>query len=401
MLQNAIESQKNLLSNEITELCALGDRNAQPKNSHGIYSIRGKANLFNLSLIESFVAHVLKSDEPGFRRIDSKYLNGKPLIKFMDTSLSHYFKMLNSLISTIYDHETYYIFSEKATLFLEICNELDLYLKKFFKPTTLFYTTQRFEADIFNDLIFLIRKMSMSTRFKRQYQNILTSTKRMKESIDRYVKGLFSVCSRLLVLRVDLTYKPEKDDDGRIIRPAITLEQVHADMRRLLRNMRHQPKVFQHMVGYVWRLEWGETKSYHYHWIFFFDNSKVDHQVYLAESICNYWKNVITDQRGDSFNCNAKRQSYKFKGIGRIHAESLDHAGRRENLSSKVINYLLKRSQIPKIKLGKKFKLFGKGMVPKQKKKGRPRKDWANIKSVEAVDKRQFSYDPEYDAICY
>lgn len=401
MLQHDIESQQNALSNEITELCSPDDGNPQLKNSRGVYSIRGKANLFNLSLIESFVTQVLNSDEPGFRRVDKSYLDGRPLIKFMDTSLSHYFKMLNSLISTIYDHETYYIFSEEATLFLEVCNEINLHMKRFFRPTFIFYSTQRFEADIFNDLISLIRKTSISPTFKRQYRNSLTNAKRMKESIDRYVKGLFSVCSRLLVLRVDLTYQPEKDEDGQSIPPKVTLEQAHADMRRLMRNMRHQPKIFEHIVGYVWRLEWGEAKSYHYHWIFFYDNSEVYQQVHLANCIGEYWVNVITDQRGDFFNCNAKRESYKFRGIGRIHAESLDHAGRRDNLSNRVIPYLLKRSQDPKIKLGKKFKLFGKGMVPKKMKKGRPRKDWANVIPMKDVDDQQFAYDAEYDAICY
>jgi len=401
MLNHDIRTQQNSLTQEITKLCTAGTSKPQLKNSHGIYSIRGKANLLNLSVLESFVARVLNCDEAGFRRVDTSYLDGRPLIKFMDTSLSCYFKMLNSFISTIYDHDTYYIFSEHATLFLEVCNELDLHMKRFFKPTIPYYSTQNFEADIFNEIISLIRKTSKSPTFKRKYQNSLTNAKRMKSSIDGYVKGLFSVCSRLLVLRIDLTYRSTKDDAGQFIAPEVSLEQAHADLRRLLRNMRHQPKIFQHMLGYVWRLEFGATKQYHYHWIFFYDNSQVCQQVHLGNCIGEYWVNVITDKRGDYFNCNAKRESYKFRGIGKIHAESPQYAERRNNLSNIVIPYLLKREQYPKLKLGKKFKLFGKGVVHKKKKLGRPRKDWASVVSLKDVNDQQFSHDAEYDAICY
>lgn len=401
MLKNKIQNTQKSLTVEINKLCTSDPSTIQIKNSHGVYSIRGKANLLSLSNIESFVARVLNTDESGFRRVDKSYLDGRPIIMFMDTNLSIYFKSLNSFISTIYDHETYYISSEYATLFLEVCNDLNIYSRMFYKPTNYLESIEKYEGDLFNNLVDLIRGKWKSPSFKRQCQNNLTNAKRMKKSIDTYVKGLFSVCSRLLVLRIDLTYQPMKDDAGNDIRPDVTIEQAHSDLRRLLRNMRHQPKVFQHMVGYVWKLEYGETKSYHYHWIFFFDNAKVWHQVHLSNSIGEYWVNVITNMRGDFFNCNAKRESYKFRGIGRIHAESPEHADRRDNLSNKVITYILKREQGPKIKLGKKFKLFGKGMVPKRKKLGRPRKDWSNLITVKAADEKQFVYDADYDEICY
>lgn len=34
------------------------------------------------------------------------------------------------------------------------------------------------------------------------------------------------------------------------------------------------------MVGHIWKLEEGTTKGYHFHLMFFFDGSKVQHDAY-------------------------------------------------------------------------------------------------------------------------
>ena len=83
--------------------------------------------------------------------------------------------------------------------------------------------------------------------------------------------------------------------------------------------------------------------------------------------------NVITDGRGEYFNCN--RLDYKAKqkrlGIGRVGA---DDYVKRSNLNL-VLAYLCKSEQHIKAKTTKRFRTIGKGKLPEEKtiKVGRPR----------------------------
>ncbi len=189
-------------------------------------------------------------------------------------------------------------------------------------------------------------------------------SKRNLYSANSYVDALFEKHARLLVLRVDLSYKKEHAKNT-------TINDAKADMRHLLNNRRGKPSIFSNCVGHIWKAEQTPDKGVHFHTAFFYDGSKVEKDAHLASKIGNYWKNSITEGRGIAFNCNAKSAQYEKPGIGKINHFDDEM---RDNLRDEVLTYLTKTDQsIDKSTSGNE-RCFGKGIAPKRKSRaGRPR----------------------------
>lgn len=180
-----------------------------------------------------------------------------------------------------------------------------------------------------------------------------------------YVDQLFEHHSRLLVIRVDLSYQKA------IVKNSV----VSADLTRLHRKRLFKRvqshSLFEHCLGYIWKLEYGQYKGFHYHTCFFFDASKVRADVTLARCIGEYWKKEITDGKGLYFNCNAIAHNYAQSGIGDIHYT--DHIKR--SALQKAITYLAKVDTAVRLTLPKGGRTFGRSeyVVRQGKKRGRPR----------------------------
>jgi hypothetical protein len=221
-----------------------------------------------------------------------------------------------------------------------------------------------------NGFIGGIRAEAESPEFKktiRDYERVLNKNNR---GLAAYIDHLFSQHARMLVLRVDFGYK--KQD-----RPFMSEDEVNAgyrqakeDREHLFRNMRSNT-LFRHLLGYVWKLEYGLRKGFHYHMLLFFDGAKVREDVSIAKMIGEYWQTTVTQGRGGYYNCNAKKSLYQDCGIGMInHYDTV----LRDNLK-KAAEYLTKADYYAKIIAQDKGRTFGKGeMTTKTDGRGRPRK---------------------------
>jgi len=152
----------------------------------------------------------------------------------------------------------------------------------------------------------------------------------------------------------------------------IALEEVQKDRKRLFTNLKGKPSLFKHLVGYVWRIEFGRQAGYHLHVLFFFDGAYVQKHEYIAQEIGYYWRDVITQGRGYFENCNRKKSKYgEAWALGEI-----DHwdAIKRHKLSY-ALQYFCKTSQLVQVVPYVGCRLFGCGFVHRQRKVhgGRPR----------------------------
>ena len=131
-------------------------------------------------------------------------------------------------------------------------------------------------------------------------------------------------------------------------------------------------KYKKNLVGYVWKLEYGADKAFHYHMIFFFFFSNHRQDVKIAKSIGEMWKHEITNGKGIYWNCNAKKKH--FEKNGRIATGKIKHDDQklRENLNL-MASYLTKPDYFVKLTLSNGTRTFGKGSKPKKIKAGRPR----------------------------
>ncbi|KPB94878.1 YagK/YfjJ domain-containing protein [Pseudomonas syringae group genomosp. 3] len=211
-----------------------------------------------------------------------------------------------------------------------------------------------------NSCVDSIRLEARSKPFLAKLKNYQRPSNKNYKELTSYIDALFERYSRLLVVRVDLSYQKQH--------AKTTQAEAKRDREHLLQNMRSN-KLFDDMVGYIWKLEHGSEKGFHYHMIFFFDGSKVREDITKALLIGQYWTNVVTKGRGLYYNCNAHKSRYKSCGIGMVHnGDSL----MRGSLTSLAVPYLTKTD------LYMKLQTTGRGMGkmerPRQKDpRGRPR----------------------------
>lgn len=180
--------------------------------------------------------------------------------------------------------------------------------------------------------IFLIalRQLLLS----RTHQERLSRNNRESEdnyqSYCVYVDGLFACYSRLMVLRLDFSYRSEA-----------SFETAQEHFQQLLNNARHN-QLFDGLVGRIVKIEYGLEKQIHLHSVWFFNGHKRkgSSDVHLAQRIGEYWCSTITHGAGTYWNCNDNRDDYRHNGIGLIEARDAD---KRHNLLSYVVKYLCKK----------------------------------------------------------
>lgn len=117
-----------------------------------------------------------------------------------------------------------------------------------------------------NNVVERIRSIVRGCAFKsEQNAHRRLSNKNYKSLLD-YIEAIFEQRSRVLVLRVDLGYS--KALVQRSFRQDLSFDEVKKHREKLLRLLRRKlpAKTF---LGHAWKLEFGLSKSYHYHCVFF------------------------------------------------------------------------------------------------------------------------------------
>ncbi len=225
------------------------------------------------------------------------------------------------------------------------------------------------KIDLLNAFIESIRTEAASPSFQKTIKNYQRTQSKNYKSLIEYIDRLFAQYARLLVLRIDFSYKKSKYP---LTKDEIydKYSEVKKDRVHFFNNMRSN-SLFGQMVGYAWKLEYGLEKGFHYHMLFFFDGSKVQQDINIARRLGEYWENTITGGRGLYYNCNAFKHGYLNQGIGMINHGDIEL---REGLKLAAA-YLTKTDYYARIvSLEKNGRTFGKGEQKQvSKKRGRPR----------------------------
>lgn len=221
------------------------------------------------------------------------------------------------------------------------------------------------EGEYFNQFIEEIYEMTLQRIFKRKLYARMEAFRRGHSSSNGYLDALFERYARLLVLRIDFGFRTENPQ----LPHTVGLLDAQEHLSRFLNNKRGK-KLYTNLKGYIWRLEYGKEKGYHFHLFFLFDGSKAHKDEYLANEIGADWIK-ITSGKGIYHNCNAHKQRYKRLGIGMI---SHDEEEKRRNLLE-VLAYMHKEDQTLREKYTDKTHGWGRGAMPQKRTaaNGRPR----------------------------
>ena len=144
------------------------------------------------------------------------------------------------------------------------------------------------------------------------------------------IDSAFETDSRVVVVRVDLSYREGKS----------SAQRINSDLNRLMLNARSKPSIFKHQIGNIMKLEKGNNDNYHAHALFTFRGHNVRNHIYKADQLGKYWRDTITKGDGLYHNCNTKE--YDKNCLGVIERSNVDDV---EALKENVLGYLCKDEQ--------------------------------------------------------
>ncbi|MGN5983629.1 YagK/YfjJ domain-containing protein [Serratia liquefaciens] len=221
------------------------------------------------------------------------------------------------------------------------------------------------DASKINCWLKVFREEAKSVKHKRRLRNFQRAASKNLKGTLYYIDLLFERHSRLLVVRVDLSYQK-----AMIKNKTISTDLTRKHRKRLFKQVHTYP-LFKHCLGYIWKLEYGRYKGYHYHTCFFFDGSKVRGDILLARRIGEHWTKEVTGGQGLYFNCNAIASAYAQSGIGHIHYTD---QVKRVALG-KAITYIAKVDTAVRLLLPMRGRTFGRSeyLLRHREKRGRPR----------------------------
>jgi len=262
-----------------------------------------------------------------------------------------------------------YAYCEQVEVFIDACRKLGCFdlalldLNEWRKPMELqTNSSSDLRRELFNRVCEKIRDSWGKGEYRKRYSQRKADAKKRFKKFAKYPLLVFETCARLVVLRIDLSYKKD-------ITHQHTLEELKNDVEHLLANQRGA-KELAFMKGYVVKFEYGVDRGFHAHFLIFMDGSKRkgSSHIHLVKKLGEYWENTITKGRGAYWNCNVEAANYDRldrRGIGVIHRSEGDLIA---NLQNHVIAYLCKMDQFIRPRnLDKKVRLILKGQAQNKK----------------------------------
>lgn len=198
----------------------------------------------------------------------------------------------------------------------------------------------------------------------RSMHNHVRSAKKNFFSVCDYIGNMFRKYSRVLAIRIDLSYgkyDPRQgiNTQGLLMTGRLTHHHVKLHREQFLRALRS--RYGKGWVGYVWKLEYTYLKGFHYHMFVFLNGNMHQQDVSLAQEMGEIWQQSITKGMGQYFNCNAKKETYGAKNAtGMIRHDS----GAKINNLKRAIGYLIKIDELVRMQTQYDHRIFGKSVMP-------------------------------------
>lgn len=293
--------------------------------------------------IEECMKLILDTKEMAYEWKESN-LDGPVLVKRSLSRIFGSFKSFFALEDKNLDH------SPSVNLFFLCCEKVGLAPYLFDLDLFSEVTSGRCVADIQNEFIVEVRQTANTRKFKENQRERVRSAIEYFNSANKYIDSLFLIYKRLLVIRVDLSYRRGT---------RTSFKGIQKDLQRLLNNRRSN-NIFKHEVGYIWKIEFAELKGHHMHFLLFYNGDMVQKDFYYAREVGKYWEKAITKGTGIHFNCNKNKNSYLYCGVGMIDRSDTDL---RNNLRDRVVSYLTKSTQHARPRVGPRVRVFSHGEI--------------------------------------
>lgn len=209
-------------------------------------------------------------------------------------------------------------------------------------------------------------------------------------NLAKYMSEMFECYGRLLLIRLDVGYH-----QGMALNPVfapqtamisspydlvcqslqslpaprfIPFDEIRQHRNNLLKFIRD--RFSSNFCGYIWKLEYGLQKGYHYHLMLFFNGAQLRKDVMIGKLIGDHWNEVITAGHGVYYNCNASTQQYQHRCIGAMSWKTPD----LQTGMSHVASYLAKQDLYVRQDLPRYQRIIGTGWSPLRRRGNAPRR---------------------------
>ncbi|AVH14901.1 YagK/YfjJ domain-containing protein [Acinetobacter indicus] len=238
-----------------------------------------------------------------------------------------------------------------------------------------YFDLQSKRKDMIGDEMFYRRAVfqkfqsDLRTRHEQFVDEFCANNQRNRKSVFKYFDGLIERHCKLLLVRVDLSYRTGHDP---------SIERFTQDIKRLIKRVQDKDTIFKDQVGYAYRLEQGgESSGYHCHLLVIYNGSVRWNDSYLGMRIGELWKKKITCSDGKFFNCNQSdyRQYHQQKdqwGLGLLERSDLD----KRRKAQKMLAYLADPEKDDQYIRGPLLGMrqFRKGQLKKEQRKRKNRR---------------------------
>ncbi|WP_244121971.1 inovirus-type Gp2 protein [Burkholderia gladioli] len=232
-------------------------------------------------------------------------------------------------------------------------------------------------AEVYNDFIAFLHQEAVTRRVRKWLADWKLGIMRQRQSIREDLEGLYTLYRRLLVVRIDHSYREDAVDErdllrrmswrpsstGRWVRvPSDTLSSSEAVGETRARidaglAMAHRSRffknqhgsdgwLFEHMVGSIWKMEvGGQSSANHFHGLYVFDGTrwKVGDLPRLINGLTDRWSSSTGDL-GQSYNCHDSpgRQNMIQKRTWALGELDCGNPTHRSRLDAYVQGYFVK-----------------------------------------------------------
>lgn len=186
-------------------------------------------------------------------------------------------------------------------------------------------------AELINQFIERNYQLTQEQAFKYEQKKRMDRARNQFKAAKQCVDLALERCSRVLIIRFDIRYAKTQNP---------SIEQVKKDLRTFLRYVGRTKNL--NILGYIWKLEFGERRGFHYHFIFILDSRDHSQEIKLAQQIGQIWEKVIGVE-GTFHNCHFKavNNQYDKLAIGRLHR----HEQQKYQYLLELLRYFAKKDQ--------------------------------------------------------
>ncbi|WP_244103025.1 inovirus-type Gp2 protein [Burkholderia gladioli] len=232
-------------------------------------------------------------------------------------------------------------------------------------------------AEVYNDFIAFLRQEAVTRRVRKWLADWKLGIVRQRQSIREDLEGLYTLYRRLLVVRIDHSYRKDAVDERDLLRrmswrPSSTGRWVRvlsdtpsssekagetraridagsamAHRSRFFKNQHGSDGwLFEHMVGSIWKMEvGGQSSANHFHGLYVFDGTrwKVGDLPRLTSGLTDRWSSV-TGHLGQSYSSHDTpgRKYLIEKGMWVLGELDCGNPTHRNRLDAYVQGYFVK-----------------------------------------------------------